>query len=64
MKTLNKSTGKGYADNTSFEDDLDEQDIIGFTSKSPIEEEDEDFDLPLDDLDTLDNFDSDEDDDY
>lgn len=65
MTTLKKSTRKSYVNNTSIEeDDLDGNYNIGFSNKAPFEEDDDEFDLPLDDLDTLENFDSDEDDDY
>jgi len=65
MTTLKKSTRKSNVNNTSIaEDDLDGNYNLGFSSKAPFEEDEDEFDLPLDDLDTLENFDSDEDDDY
>jgi hypothetical protein len=65
MTTLKKSTKKSYVNNTSLaEDDLDESFATGFGNKSPFEDDEDEFDVPLDDLDTLETFDSDEDDDY
>jgi hypothetical protein len=65
MTTLKKSTKKSYVNNTSLaKDDLDVNYPFGFSSKSPFVDDEDEFDLPLDDLDTLETFDSDDDDDY
>jgi hypothetical protein len=65
MTTLKKSPEKSYVNNTSIaEDDLDVNYSIGFSNKSPFVDDEDEFDLPLDDLDTLETFDSDDDDDY
>lgn len=52
------TTKKEVEDN----DEFDDEDTIPSTAKKPVEDDDDDFDLPLDDLDNFDNFDDDEDD--
>jgi hypothetical protein len=65
MTTIKKSTRKSFVDNTSIEDDdLDGNITTSFSRKAPFDDDDDEFDLPLDDLDTLDSFDSEEDDEY
>lgn len=57
-----KKTGKNSTLDHS-ETEVSNESVHGI-SKNKSFEEDDDFDLPLDDLDTFDDFDSDDDDDY
>ncbi len=63
MKTPKKSpaklpTKKQIDDSDEFDEDAENSS----PAKKPVTDEDDDFDLPLDDLDTFDNFDDDDDD--
>jgi hypothetical protein len=64
MTTPKKSTKKSAVEDT-FSEDESFNTISGPSAKviDPFEDDD-DFDLPLDDLDGLENFEADEEDDY
>lgn len=65
MITTIKSTKGNSVDDTRFyNQNLNGIRATGFAKISPFDDEEDDFDIPLDDLDALDTFDSDDDDDY
>lgn len=61
METPKKAGRKSSLDQT--DKDVNREESNEFDNKKSYEEED-DFDLPLDDLDTFDDFDDDDDDSY
>lgn len=61
METPKKYGKKSSLDQTDKE--VNQEESNGFNTKKSYEDED-DFDLPLDDLDTFDDFDDDDDDSY
>jgi len=61
MKTPKKSIKKSALADPEIEQ---EDAFEGIGKKKPYDDEDDDFDMPLDDLDTFDSFDDDDDDSY
>ncbi|KIO75504.1 hypothetical protein TH53_20300 [Pedobacter lusitanus] len=64
MTTPKKSVKKGSLDDQAQDKEMNDENSYGsIDKKKTYDDDDDDFDLPLDDLDTFDDFDSEDDDD-
>jgi len=65
MANPKKSVNKGSLDDQAHDKEMaDDNSFDSIEKKKTYDDDEDDFDLPLDDLDTFDDFDADDDDSY